>query len=137
LSSGYTEIIKNLKFKIENPEPSDNRQPIPIAIGTDNRQPTTDNREPTTDNRQLTTPNYHLFYLIFPDLESRTEYAKNLKEKGILAVFHYQSLHRSEYARTHFPEQYSRHLPNSARFSDCLLRLPMFYELPELSQMLE
>jgi dTDP-4-amino-4,6-dideoxygalactose transaminase len=127
LSSGYTEIIKNLKFKIENPEPSDNRQPIPIAIGTDNREPRTDNRQPTT-------PNYHLFYLIFPDLESRTEYAKNLKEKGILAVFHYQSLHQSEYARTHFPEQYSRHLPNSARFSECLLRLPMFYELPELAE---
>jgi dTDP-4-amino-4,6-dideoxygalactose transaminase len=43
-------------------------------------------------------------------------------------------LHQSEYARTHFPEQYSRHLPNSARFSDCLLRLPMFYELPELAE---
>ncbi|REG91506.1 dTDP-4-amino-4,6-dideoxygalactose transaminase [Algoriphagus antarcticus] len=80
--------------------------------------------------------NAHLFYLLFPDLDSRTEYAKNLKEHGILAVFHYQSLHRSAFAQKHFPDQYRRELPNSDRYSDCLLRLPLFYELPELSTQL-
>jgi dTDP-4-amino-4,6-dideoxygalactose transaminase len=77
--------------------------------------------------------NWHLFYLLFPDLESRMEYVRHLNENGILAVFHYQSLHRSTYAQKHFPEQHSRNLLNSDRFSDCLLRLPMFYELPDVS----
>lgn len=77
--------------------------------------------------------NAHLFYLLFPDLDSRTEYAKNLKEQGVLAVFHYQSLHRSSYAQQHFPDQYLRHLPNSDRYSDCLLRLPLYYELADVS----
>ncbi len=82
----------------------------------------------------LNTGNWHIFYLLFPSLESRTAYANALREKGILAVFHYQSLHKSEFAKKHFPDQYARELPNSDKFSDCLLRLPMFYELPELSQ---
>lgn len=82
---------------------------------------------------QHATSNHHIFYLLFPSLASRATYALALKEKGILAVFHYQSLHRSEFSKIHFPEQHLRSLPNADRYSDCLLRLPMFYELPELS----
>jgi dTDP-4-amino-4,6-dideoxygalactose transaminase len=79
--------------------------------------------------------NAHLFYLLFPDLDSRSRYVACLREKGILSVFHYQSLHRSDFAKTYFPDQYSRNLPHSDRFSDCLLRLPMFYELPEVCRL--
>ncbi|WP_057936209.1 dTDP-4-amino-4,6-dideoxygalactose transaminase [Algoriphagus resistens] len=82
---------------------------------------------------QHATFNYHIFYLLFPSAASRATYALTLKEKGVLAVFHYQSLHRSEFSKTHFPEQHLRSLPNADRYSDCLLRLPMFYELPEFS----
>ncbi|OOG69896.1 dTDP-4-amino-4,6-dideoxygalactose transaminase [Algoriphagus sp. A40] len=77
--------------------------------------------------------NAHLFYLLFQDLETRTAYATDLKQKGILSVFHYQSLHRSMMAKTHFPNQYAKKLPHSDYFSDRLLRLPLFYELPEMS----
>jgi dTDP-4-amino-4,6-dideoxygalactose transaminase len=79
--------------------------------------------------------NAHLFYVLFSDTESRTNYAAALRENGILSVFHYQSLHRSPFAKTNFPDQHSRDLPHSDRFSDCLLRLPMFYELPELCRL--
>jgi dTDP-4-amino-4,6-dideoxygalactose transaminase len=116
LSSDYAAIVKNLKFKVENG--------VIDSSATLNSSPL---------NFKLMA-NAHLFYLNFTDLESRNNYEKNLKEQGILAVFHYQSLHRSAYAQKHFPEQYSRDLPNADRFSDCLLRLPLFYELPELSK---
>ncbi|MBN3582546.1 dTDP-4-amino-4,6-dideoxygalactose transaminase [Algoriphagus aestuarii] len=84
-------------------------------------------------NIQLPTSNFHIFYLLFPSLATRTAYSEALKEQGILAVFHYQSLHKSEFSKKHFPDQYKRHLPNSDSYSDCLLRLPLFYELPEIS----
>lgn len=73
--------------------------------------------------------NAHLFYLLFSSLDERTNYAKALRADGVLAVFHYQSLHKSTFAAQHFPSQFQRELPNSDRFSDCLLRLPLYYEL--------
>ena len=39
--------------------------------------------------------NAHMFYLVFPSLETRTVLIKHLKENDILAVFHYLSLHSS------------------------------------------
>lgn len=77
--------------------------------------------------------NAHLFFLMFEDLENRAHFADRMKQKGILTVFHYQSLHRSTFVQRNFPDQYHRHLPNSDRFSDRLIRLPLFYELPEMS----
>ncbi|PIM55156.1 dTDP-4-amino-4,6-dideoxygalactose transaminase [Roseateles chitinivorans] len=72
------------------------------------------------------TNNAHMFYLVCRDLEQRTALIAALKAKGIHAVFHYLSLHDSPY----FQEKHDgRPLPHSDRFSNCLLRLPMFYEL--------
>jgi dTDP-4-amino-4,6-dideoxygalactose transaminase len=49
-----------------------------------------------------------------------------LKKQNINAVFHYQSLHRSEYySRTHVQPN----LPNADVFSDRLLRLPLYNAL--------
>lgn len=76
--------------------------------------------------------NYHLFYMLFEYADLLQEYIQRLKEKGVLAVFHYQSLHKSEFIQNYQPEEFVRHLPNSDRFSDCLLRLPLFYQLPNL-----
>jgi dTDP-4-amino-4,6-dideoxygalactose transaminase len=74
------------------------------------------------------TNNAHMFYLVCPNLAVRTRLIDRLKARGVLAVFHYQSLHNSAY----FLEKHSgRLLPNSDRFSNCLLRLPMFYELTD------
>lgn len=74
------------------------------------------------------THNAHMFYLVCPSLGYRSALLQHLKENGIHAVFHYQSLHNSLfYARKHD----GRNLPHSNRFSDCLVRLPLFYELSE------
>ena len=72
--------------------------------------------------------NAHMFYLVCSDLEQRTQLIVKLKENGIHAVFHYLSLHDSPYYQ---PLHDGRTLANSDHFSDCLIRLPLFYELTD------
>lgn len=74
------------------------------------------------------TNNGHMFYLVCRSLEQRTELIVFLKESGIHAVFHYLSLHNSPY----FQQRYNGpNLQNSDRFSNCLVRLPLYYELSD------
>jgi dTDP-4-amino-4,6-dideoxygalactose transaminase len=72
------------------------------------------------------TNNGHMFYLVCNSLEDRTKLIAHLKANDILAVFHYLSLHSSEY---YTPKHDGRELPNCDMFADCLVRLPLFYEL--------
>ena len=72
------------------------------------------------------TNNAHMFYLVCPALEARTELITQLKGHGILSVFHYLPLHSSEFYKGRHD---GRALPNCDRFADCLVRLPMYYEL--------
>lgn len=73
------------------------------------------------------TNNAHMFYMVFKDLATRSDFIAKLKAKGILSVFHYISLHSSPY---YAPRHDGRALPECDRYSDCLVRLPMYYELP-------
>lgn len=73
--------------------------------------------------------NAHMFYLVCRSLNERTELIKHLKDNGILAVFHYLSLHSSQYYKD---KHDGRQLPNCDRFADCLVRLPLFYELGKI-----
>ena len=78
---------------------------------------------------EYATNNAHMFYLVYDNVDDRTKFIQHLKDKGILSVFHYLSLHKSSYY-----EKYSTRkseLPNSDMFSDCLVRLPLFYELTD------
>ena len=72
------------------------------------------------------TNNAHMFYVVCDNLRQRNHLLALLKEQGIHAVFHYQSLHLSPYFRT---QHDGRVLQNCERFSDCLLRLPLYYGL--------
>lgn len=75
---------------------------------------------------EYTTNNAHMFYMIFKNIELRSQVINALKQKGILAVFHYLSLHQSKfYANKHD----GRNLPYTEKYTDRLLRLPMFFEL--------
>ena len=77
---------------------------------------------------EYATNNAHMFFISFDNLEQRTHYIQKLKEKDILAVFHYISLHSSQY----YNEKHDgRNLKNSDKFTDTLLRLPLFFELSE------
>lgn len=98
-----------------------------------------DSLMPLVDNRGLRLPvipsyatnNAHMFYIICTSIEERTALINYLKAHGILAVFHYLSLHKSEY----FKDKHDgRDLYNSDLYSDRLVRLPLFYELSFASQ---
>lgn len=72
------------------------------------------------------TNNYHLFYVICKSLSQRTYLIDYLKKRNIVAVFHYQSLHESPY----YTEKHDgRELKFSNIYSDCLVRLPFYFEL--------
>lgn len=70
--------------------------------------------------------NAHMFYLVLPDLASRTALIATMKANGILAVFHYLSLHSSEYYKD---KHDGRALVQCDRYADCLVRLPLYYDL--------
>jgi dTDP-4-amino-4,6-dideoxygalactose transaminase len=74
------------------------------------------------------TNNAHMFYLVCKNLEERNGLIAHLKNAGIYAVFHYLSLHKSPYYASRHD---GRDLPNCDRYSDCLVRLPFFYDLSD------
>ncbi len=71
--------------------------------------------------------NGHMFYIKAKDLEERTRLISYLKEKEIMAVFHYIPLHTApaglKYGRFHGEDKYT------TRESERLVRLPMYYAL--------
>ena len=77
---------------------------------------------------EYATNNAHMFFISFDSLEHRSHYIQKLKENDILAVFHYISLHSSPFYKD---KHDGRVLKNSDKFTDNLLRLPLFYELSE------
>lgn len=80
-----------------------------------------------------TTCNGHMFYLVCPNIEFRTKFISYLKENGIHAVFHYLSLHQSDYYKQHS----NAICINSDKYSDCLVRLPLFCDLQETPQIID
>lgn len=74
------------------------------------------------------TNNAHMFFLVMRDLEQRTSLINALRKSDILAVFHYLSLHSSPYFQTRHD---GRALPNSDHFTNCLVRLPLYYEMTD------
>ena len=53
------------------------------------------------DLPEYATNNGHMFYLVCRSLEERTQLISYLKERGVSAVFHYLSLHLSDYYKDH------------------------------------
>lgn len=78
------------------------------------------------DIPEYATNNAHMFYLVLPDLETRTALIAHLREQGAQAVFHYLSLHSSPYYHSRHD---GRALPECDRYADCLVRLPLYYDL--------
>ncbi len=70
---------------------------------------------------------YHMYYLLLPDLDSRTRLIAHLKDCGILAVFHYLPLHLSRMGRLYGGQPGD--CPVTEHASDRLLRLPFFNSL--------
>ncbi|MDG5800642.1 dTDP-4-amino-4,6-dideoxygalactose transaminase [Marinilabiliaceae bacterium ANBcel2] len=79
------------------------------------------------------TVNGHMYYLICPDIEFRTKMIKILQDNNIKAVFHYLSLHSSPYYQS---KHDGRKLPQSDKYSNCLIRLPLFHDLPHQNKII-
>jgi len=74
------------------------------------------------------TNNGHMFYMVCSNLEQRASLIEHLKNNNIHAVFHYLSLHKSPYYHMKYN---GKELINSDIYTDCLIRLPLYYELSE------
>ena len=72
------------------------------------------------------TNNAHMFYLLFPDLATRTDFIAKMRARDILCVFHYLPLHSSGFYRNRHD---GRALPNCDRYADTLVRLPLYCSL--------
>lgn len=72
------------------------------------------------------TNNGHMFYLLLQNGNDRARFIQSLKSNSVYAVFHYLSLHKSEY----YNDIYNgAELTQTDLYSDCLLRLPFYFEL--------
>jgi len=74
------------------------------------------------------TNNGHMYYLVCPSLAFRTQLMGRLKEQGVQTTFHYIPLHSSEYYKEQFTGE---PLVNCDHYGDCLVRLPLYYELTD------
>jgi len=72
------------------------------------------------------TNNAHMYYLVCKDLDQRSRLIAFWKEKGLMAVFHYLSLHKSDFYKD---KHDGRDLLECDRYANTLVRLPLFYEL--------
>jgi dTDP-4-amino-4,6-dideoxygalactose transaminase len=74
------------------------------------------------------TNNAHMFYILCRNYNERNGLLDFLNKNNINAVSHYLSLHKSPF----YSSRHSgRELPFSDQYSDCLIRLPFYYELGE------
>ena len=65
--------------------------------------------------------NHHIFFLLFPSAESRDGAVVRIRERGVLATFHYVPLHSSPFGRG----LGALDLPVTDRVASTLLRLPI------------
>jgi dTDP-4-amino-4,6-dideoxygalactose transaminase len=75
-----------------------------------------------------TTGNAHIFYIILNSLEERTNFIDYMRKNEVYCVSHYQSLHSSKYFRDKY---FGDELKNSDRYTDCLVRLPLYPDLTD------
>jgi dTDP-4-amino-4,6-dideoxygalactose transaminase len=75
---------------------------------------------------------YHMYYLLLPSLDVRQALMAHLRDRGILAVFHYLPLHLSDMGRTFGGREGA--CPVAEDVADRLLRLPFYNELSESDQ---
>lgn len=73
--------------------------------------------------------NAHMYYIKCRSLDERTDFISFLKERGVMAVFHYVPLHSApaglKFGRFHGEDKYT------TADSDRLVRLPMYYGLSD------
>lgn len=78
---------------------------------------------------------YHMYYLLMPSLEARTDFIARLRTQGVNAVFHYLPLNQSAYALQMADGGWRRtDCPVTEDVSDRLVRLPFYTSMTEEEQ---
>jgi len=122
-----SEIISAFLWaQLENIDEIQNKRKQIWKTYSDGLKPLADNNFLLPIIPEYATNNAHMFYLVCNSLKERSSLIDSLKQNDILAVFHYLSLHNSEYYKD---KHDGRILKNCDKFADCLVRLPFFYEL--------
>lgn len=88
------------------------------------------------DTRKISLPvipdfasnNAHMFYILCSSLDERTELIEWMRVAQMNPVFHYLSLHKSPFYSSKYT---GPDLPHTERYTNCLLRLPLFFELKD------
>jgi dTDP-4-amino-4,6-dideoxygalactose transaminase len=68
-----------------------------------------------------------MYYLLLPDLETRSALIQHLKQQGIQSVFHYVPLHTSAMGQN--MGYRTGMFPVAESIADRLLRLPFYHDL--------
>ena len=77
-----------------------------------------------------------MYYLVLPDLTSRTKFMGYMRERDISCAFHYVPLHSSPYGRT--VGRTSGPMPVTDGVTDRLVRLPLWVGLePQLDEVID
>jgi dTDP-4-amino-4,6-dideoxygalactose transaminase len=76
------------------------------------------------------TNNAHMYYMIFKSLKERQYFIEELKQKKIFSVFHYQSLHESDFHIKKMKNKMIK-LEHSEDYTEKLVRLPFYFEIDE------
>lgn len=71
--------------------------------------------------------NGHIFFLVLPDRNTRTDLVQHLRRFGIASASHYEPLHSSPAGLRHGRVSGSMHVTN--RVAASLLRLPLYHDL--------
>ena len=74
------------------------------------------------------TNNAHMYYLVMPDIKTRTKFIDYLKQNGVHSVFHYLSLHKSPFYHKKYK---GKKLKFTENYANKLVRLPLYASLSE------
>ncbi|MBN2681888.1 MAG: dTDP-4-amino-4,6-dideoxygalactose transaminase [Bacteroidales bacterium] len=74
--------------------------------------------------------NSHIFYIVAKNNEEKKSFINFMNKNGIDCRFHFQALHKSQYYKKYRKIQ----LKQTEKFSDCLVRLPIFPKMNEKMQ---
>jgi dTDP-4-amino-4,6-dideoxygalactose transaminase len=79
---------------------------------------------------------YHMYYLLMPSLEARTQFIEYLADREIKAVFHYLPLNKSAYALQMADSGWGKtECPVTEVISNRLVRLPFYTSMTDGDQL--
>ena len=85
---------------------------------------------------QYNRPNHHMFAIVWSHASQRARFIAHMRAHDITAPFHYQPLHKSPFGRSWAAQHggWVEDLPQCERLADCLVRLPLYFNLSDAEQ---